>query len=219
MYSFCGREAEGAIWYGQKDTKSLDRDLNLKPEDLLAAYAAGVFPMADPEENDQIFWYAPDPRAILPLDGFRIARSLRSRIRKRTYTVSMDSAFSDVIKQCANRSETWISEDIIRTYEAVYEMGYAHSVESWLEGRLVGGLYGVTIKGAFFGESMFSVETDASKVALVHLVETLKAGGFQLLDIQFLTDHLSQFGAVEISRSEYEQKLEQALQTNATWNQ
>ncbi len=180
---------------------------------------AGVFPMADPDEDNQIFWYAPDPRAIIPLERFTISRSLRARLRQKKYRVTIDTVFSDVIRNCANRSETWISEEIIQAYEAVFRMGYAHSVESWLDNRLVGGLYGVSIGGAFFGESMFSIEVDASKVALVHLVETMRAGGFVLLDIQFITDHMSSFGAVEISRDKYEEFLEQALRINTTWNQ
>lgn len=194
----------------------------LRPSVLLHAYRAGLFPMADPDEDDRIYWYAPDPRAILPLDGLRVTRSLRQRIRRGTFSVTVDRAFEHVIAACAEpapgREQTWISDEIRWAYSALYHAGYAHSVECWNErGRLVGGLYGVKLGGAFFGESMFSRETDASKVALVHLVERMRAGGFTLLDVQLQNPHLQRLGAIEISREAYEKRLAAALDVSADW--
>lgn len=188
----------------------------LSPDRLLLAYQVGIFPMADDE--GEIRWFAPDPRAIIPLDGFRVSRSLRTAVRRGIYEVHVNRAFDEVMAACARREEgTWISDDIRIAYGALHRLGFAHSVESWKDGRLVGGLYGVAVGGAFFGESMFHRATDASKVALVHLVERLRRRGFVLLDIQFMTEHLSQFGAVEIPRSEYERRLRGAIQLARTF--
>lgn len=178
--------------------------------------------MADPDDGNRIYWYAPDPRAVLPLDGLRVSRSLRQRIRRKTFTVTVDRAFERVIAACAapapGREETWISDEIRWAYTALHRAGYAHSVECWnADAELAGGLYGVRLGGAFFGESMFSRETDASKVALVHLVDRLRAGGFTLLDIQMQTDHLARMGAVEIPREVYERRLASALDEVGNW--
>ncbi len=188
----------------------------LTPEILLHAYRIGYFPMADPDEDDAVYWYAPDPRAILPLDGFRASRSLRQRLRRGTYSVTTDRAFERVIEACAapapGREQTWISAEVEAAYTSLHHQGAAHSVECWDEsGALAGGLYGVAIGGAFFGESMFSHATDASKVALAHLVEHLVARGFMLLDVQMHTDHLARMGVIEISREAYEDRLATAL--------
>jgi leucyl/phenylalanyl-tRNA--protein transferase len=189
----------------------------LTPEVLLYAYRKGLFPMADPESADEIGWYAPDPRGILPLDGFHAPKNLDKLIRRQVFEVVSDRGFDAVIRACAARGSTWISEEIIQAYGALYRLGYAHSVEAWRAGELVGGLYGVALGGAFFGESMFHRERDASKVALWHLVAWLRQGGFVLLDVQYLTTHLAQFGAVEIPRAAYERRLRQALRVSAQW--
>lgn len=179
---------------------------NLAPERLLAAYAGGIFPMGD--ETGRVHWLAPDSRAILDLDGFQVSRSLRSVCRRGTYEITINAAFAEVLGCCADRPEgTWITRDIVEAYTRLHDLGYAHSVETWADGELAGGLYGVSLGGAFFGESMFHSKTDASKVALVALVEWMRRRGFVLLDIQFMTDHLRQFGAVELSRAEYERRL------------
>ena len=167
--------------------------------------------MADSRDGRRIRWYAPDPRAVFPLDTFHVPRSLRRTLRKSEFEVTVDADFPGVIRACAGREETWISAEIERAYTELHRLGLAHSVETWRQGRLVGGLYGVALGGAFFGESMFSRKTDASKVALVALVEHLRARGFVLLDIQYLTEHLARFGAVEIPRAEYERRLAEAL--------
>lgn len=184
--------------------------IELRPENLLAAYAVGIFPMAD--DDGTLQWFAPDPRAIIELTTFKPSRSLRQRMKRGELTVTVDQRFDTVMRCCANRPDgTWISEEIIEAYCALHDLGYAHSVETMLEDRLVGGLYGVTIGGAFFGESMFHLETDASKVALAKLVERLKDRDYVLLDVQFMTDHLRRHGAVEISRQAYEQRLADAI--------
>ena len=177
---------------------------------VVAAYRNGYFPMADPRTGI-VSWYSPDPRAVIPLDEFRISRSLRQRIAKRTFTIHVNRSFDNVIRACAEREDTWISEEIIRVYGALHHEGLAHSVESWHEGVLVGGLYGVAIGGAFFGESMFSRMTDASKVALAFLVDRLKEKGFTLLDTQFINEHIRQFGTREIPRSTYLVLLRKSL--------
>ena len=194
----------------------------LTPELLLYAYEHGLFPMADPDENDRVYWYAPDPRAVLPLDAFHIPKSLERVVRQGRFRVTVDRAFESVMRACAapgmGRESTWISEEFVRTYAALHQRGFAHSVECWEEGVLAGGLYGVVLGGAFFGESMFHRVRDASKVALVHLVERLKVGGFILLDTQMTTDHLARFGVVEIPRVVYERRLEEALRMRADWH-
>jgi leucyl/phenylalanyl-tRNA---protein transferase len=183
----------------------------IDPDDLLEAYRNSFFPMADPRTG-VISWYSPDPRAIVPLEGFRVPRSLRRIIQKGIFSIRLDTAFRSVIEACAEREQTWISREIIVGYANLHKEGFAHSVESWMDGQLVGGLYGVSIGGAFFGESMFSRITNASKVALVSLVEILRARRFRILDTQFMNEHVRQFGAIEVSRSVYRAALADALQ-------
>ncbi len=165
--------------------------------------------MAD-SRTGPIHWYSPDPRAIIPLDTFNISRSLRQTIKKHIFEIRINTTFEEVMRACANRNDTWISEEILQSYVALHKLGFAHSVETWKDGKLVGGLYGVALGAAFFGESMFSRSRDASKVVLVHLVERLRTKEFELLDTQFTTPHLLQFGTIEISRKEYLQRLKQA---------
>ena len=194
----------------------------LTTELLLSAYCSGLFPMADPDDDDRISWYAPDPRAILPLDGLHISKSLARTVRQGKFEISVDRAFENVMRMCAEsapgRETTWISEELIGAYTELHERDYAHSVECRRDGELAGGLYGVAIGGAFFAESMFSRSRDASKVALAHLVERLQAGRFVLLDVQMNTPHLARLGAVVISRSAYEIRLARALTVSADWN-
>ena len=186
---------------------------DLVPEILLPAYASGIFPMAD--ENDELFWLAPDPRAIIPLDAFKVSRSLRSTVRRKVFEMTVNRAFDCVLKACAERDEgTWISGEIKEAYATLHQMGFAHSVEAWNGDELAGGLYGVAIGGAFFGESMFHRKPDASKVAMVHLVERLCDRGFTLLDVQFTNDHLRSFGAIEIPKAEYDRRLKEAVAAN-----
>lgn len=194
-----------------------DQIKQLTPEIVLRGYQVGVFPMADDRRGNTIGWYAPDPRAILPLDGFHVPSNLQKTVDRGVFDVCTDRAFEDVIRACAARTSTWISEEIIRVYTDLHRSGFAHSVECRLEGELVGGLYGVSIGGAFFGESMFYRESNASKVALVHLVDRMRAGGFMLLDTQYSTPHLEQFGVVEIPRAEYEHRLDAAISRSAEW--
>lgn len=187
--------------------------LILEPQWLLYAYSQGIFPMAD--DDGTILWFDPDPRAIMPLERFHVPRRLERTVKQEVFDVHVNRDFRQVMEACASagpdRESTWISDEIIDAYHALHRLGYAHSVEVWQEGELAGGLYGVAINSFFAGESMFSFKRDASKVALVHLVRRLKERGFLLLDIQFLTKHLEQFGAVEISRGEYKLRLQQAL--------
>lgn len=191
----------------------------LTPALLLRAYAAGIFPMAESADEAQLFWVDPERRGILPLEDFHLPRRLARRLRNGPFEVTCDRDFAAVIEGCAaptpDRPKTWINGEIARLYEALHRQGHAHSVETWLDGALVGGLYGVAMGAVFFGESMFSRATDASKVALAHLVARLKMGGFRLLDTQFLTAHLVQFGAIEISRAAYQRRLQRALQAEA----
>ena len=189
---------------------------DLTPDLLLRAYANGVFPMGD-DDTGVVRWYAPDPRAHLPLDAFHVPHNLRRRVRRREFEVTADHAFTNVIEACADRVRTWITPRIIRVYTELHERGYAHSVECWQDGELAGGLYGVALKGAFFGESMFFRVSNASKVALVHLVRQLRAGGFTLLDTQYSTEHLERFGVTTIPRSAFEQKLIRALDREPDW--
>ncbi|HMQ16958.1 MAG TPA: leucyl/phenylalanyl-tRNA--protein transferase [Phycisphaerae bacterium] len=188
----------------------------IAPELVLQAYCAGAFPMAD--HRGRIRWFSPDPRCIIELDRFHVPRTLRKTVRRGVFELRSDTAFAEVIAACAERGEgTWISPRIIRLYTALHAMGFAHSVEAWKDGRLAGGLYGVAIGGAFFGESMFHRVTDASKVALVALVQRLRERGFGLLDNQWLTPHLARFGAVEIPREEYLRRLGHALELPVQW--
>jgi len=174
----------------------------IEPHLLIKAYETGFFPMAD-SRRGPIRWYSPDPRAIIPLDGLKISRSLRQAINKNIFRITVDTAFEEVMRHCAERTDTWISEEVIQSYLNLHNIGNAHSIETWKEEVLAGGLYGVSIGSAFFGESMFSVVRDASKVALVYLVDRLRIAGYQLLDTQFMTPHLRRLGAVAISRTEY----------------
>jgi len=192
------------------------------PSDLLlAAYASGWFPMADDE--GQLSWYSPDPRGIIPLDAFHASSRLMRVVRRGAFRIAVNTAFGEVIRACAEAERdagdtgTWISEEIIESYVALHELGYAHSVEAWSGDRLVGGLYGVALGGAFFGESMFHRATDASKVALVALVDRLRSRGFALLDTQWVTAHLEQFAATEIPRSEYLRMLDASLRIDASF--
>ena len=188
----------------------------LDPALVVNAYTQGIFPMAGLDGN--IHWYAPDPRAILEHENLHVSRSLRATIRKGIYEVRMDSAFEAVMRNCAAREETWINEVFITTYTWLYYAGLAHSVEAWHSGVLVGGLYGVSLGGAFMGESMFSRATDASKICLVALVGHLKARGYMLHDTQFLTPHLATLGVTEVPRIVYEHRLRQALRLKCSWN-
>jgi leucyl/phenylalanyl-tRNA---protein transferase len=183
--------------------------------DLLACYARGVFPMADAREDERVFLIDPERRGVIPLDGFHVAHRLARTVRVEPFEVRTDTAFRRVVQACAEagpgRLETWINHPIEDLYVQLHEQGFAHTVECWAGGELVGGVYGVSLNGAFFGESMFSRARDASKVALVHLVARLIAGGYRLLDAQFMTAHLSQFGAVELSRRDYHRRLAAAM--------
>ena len=176
---------------------------------LLEAYSNGIFPMAG--DGGNIEWFSPDPRGIVPLDAFHVPHGLKRTLRKGLFEVRIDHAFEAVMRACAERSETWISEEIVASYVNLHRLGYAHSVEAWHQGQLAGGLYGVSLYGAFFGESMFHRETDASKVALAALVERMRERGYQLLDTQYVTPHLQTFGAVEIPRARYLRLLRHAL--------
>ncbi len=190
----------------------------LTPELLLRAYAEGLFPMAERRDDPTLYWVSPEKRGVIPLSGFHVSRRLARTVRSDRFAVSFDHAFVDVLQACAGaRDETWINAEILRLYTALHVAGYAHSVECRLDGALVGGLYGVSLGGAFFGESMFSLARDASKVALVHLVAQLIRSGFVLLDAQFLTAHLAQFGTQEIAREVYLARLNEALNARAHW--
>ena len=181
----------------------------IAPELLLNAYAQGIFPMGMPEGD--LAWFSPDPRGVLPLEHFHLPHGLARALKKNRFEMRCNTAFEEVMRACAQREETWIDEEILRSYLELHRLGFAHSVEAWREGRLAGGLYGVTLGGAFFGESMFHRETDASKVALHALVERLRARGFALLDLQWVTPHLAGFGAVEIPRRDYLKQLRAAI--------
>jgi leucyl/phenylalanyl-tRNA--protein transferase len=191
----------------------------ITPKILLQAYTIGIFPMAEAAEDNALYWVEPDERGIIPLRGLRISQSLRKQVRKQSFEIRIDSAFSEVIEACAaktkNRKSTWINERICKLYTQLHKMGHCHSVECWQDGKLVGGLYGVKIGAAFFGESMFSRVTDASKVALVHLVARLNAGGFQLLDAQFMNPHLKTLGAIVMSKADYKELLPTAIAASA----
>ena len=193
----------------------------LKPELLLQAYAVGVFPMAETRDDSRLFFVDPDHRGILPLDDFHIPRRLARTLRQGKFTIRYNHDFASVLQLCAeaapDRPNTWINLEIERLYNVLHERGQCHSVECWQEGKLVGGLYGVALGGAFFGESMFSRARDASKIALCYLVARLRAGGFVLLDTQFITDHLAQFGTIEVARPVYKQQLQAAISTAATF--
>jgi len=190
----------------------------ITPDILLRAYAAGIFPMAERRDDPSIHWIDPKRRGIIPLNRFHISRSLRRRLLRPDYAIRTDSDFSGVVQGCAGRDETWINDDIFSLYLALHRAGYAHSLEVWDADALIGGVYGVALGAAFFGESMFSRRRDASKVALAWLVDRLRAGGFTLFDTQFQTAHLASLGAVEISRAEYRTLLAAALRKTATFD-
>jgi leucyl/phenylalanyl-tRNA--protein transferase len=194
---------------------SEDTSDTLTPELLLHAYSLGLFPMAEHRDDPEIFWVDPRRRGIVPLDRFHISRSLARRIRRGDYRVTVDADFAGVMDGCAEREETWINAEIRRLYEALHRMGRAHSLEVWMDGILAGGVYGVTLGAAYFGESMFSRRTDASKIALAYLVDRLRLAGFRLFDTQFLTPHLASLGGVEISRAEYQRRLRDAVRHSA----
>ena len=191
----------------------------ITPQVLLKAYSVGVFPMAESADDPSLYWIEPDERGVLPLNDFHISRSLKKSVRHARFEIRIDTAFEQVMKHCAektgDRKDTWINARILRLYGQLHKMGCCHSVESWRDGELVGGLYGVRLGAAFFGESMFARATDASKVALVHLVARLNFGGFKLLDAQFVNDHLKQFGCFKVPKKEYRPILDAATEADA----
>ena len=197
-------------------------DIEITPELIIRAYQAGIFPMSEDATDDDIFWVSPELRGILPLDGFRLSTSLRKAIRKSGFTIKVDTDFEAIIEGCAtvgaDRETTWINRTIRNVYGELFRRGVAHTVEVWDGGDLVGGLYGLAIGAAFFGESMFHRRTNASKMAMAHLVERLIAGGFVLLDTQFVTDHLESLGGIEIPRAVYEERLAAALLRDGDWS-
>lgn len=196
-------------------------DIEVTPELIVRAYSAGIFPMAEDAEDEDLFWVSPELRGILPLDGFHASKSLRKAMRKSGWDIRVDTEWDGIIEGCAtvgdDRATTWINGTIRAVYGELFRRGVAHTVEVWDGADLVGGLYGLAIGGAFFGESMFHRRTDASKMAMAHLVDRLNAGGFQLLDTQFVTPHLASLGGIEILRADYEDRLAQALTVNGNW--
>lgn len=190
--------------------------VDITPQVLLKAYACGIFPMAESADDAALYWIEPERRGILPLDQLHISRTLARTIRRQRFEIRIDTDFEQVIDGCAaprpGRRSTWINGRIRELYGELFQVGFCHTVETWRDGRLIGGLYGVSLGGAFFGESMFSRQSDASKVALVYLTARLIAGGYSLLDTQFVTEHLGRFGAQEVTRREYHRRLEHALQ-------
>lgn len=192
-----------------------DDEPTITPELVLHAYASGIFPMAEHRDDPEVFWVEPRRRGIIPLDGFHISRSLARRIRQGRYEITIDTAFDAVMDACADRPETWINDQIRSLYSQLHAMGRAHSLEVWQDGQLAGGVYGLAIGAAFFGESMFSRRRDASKIALAWLVDRLRRAGFTLLDTQFITPHLASLGAIEVSRADYRRRLDAALSRSA----
>lgn len=190
----------------------------LTPDLLLSAYRGGVFPMSESRDSPDVFWVDPRHRGILPLDGFHISRSLAKTLRRASYEVTFDTAFGAVVAGCADRDETWINAPIFDLYQTLHAQNDAHAIEIWQHGKLVGGVYGVTIGAAFFGESMFSTARDASKVALAYLVDRLRSGGFRLFDTQFITPHLASLGVIEIPRVVYRKMLKEAVSLTADFN-
>ncbi|TNF20722.1 MAG: leucyl/phenylalanyl-tRNA--protein transferase [Rhodobacteraceae bacterium] len=189
----------------------------LDPALMLQAYAAGIFPMAESRDDPEVFWVDPRRRGIIPLDGFRISRSLARSLRRVPHQVRINTAFAEVMEACADRAETWINPPIFTTFQRLHATGHAHSLEIWDGAALIGGVYGLALGGAFCGESMFSRRTDASKMALAYLVDRLNLGGFTLFDTQFLTDHLASLGGVEITRATYRARLRRALDLPASF--
>jgi leucyl/phenylalanyl-tRNA--protein transferase len=206
-----------ARFHGSLDemTTFTDLSLDITPQVLLKAYAVGIFPMAESADDPGLFWIEPERRGIIPLDSFHVPRRLSRTVRQAAFEIRIDNNFNAVIDGCAapgrGRQRTWINARIRRLYSDLFDLGHCHTVEAWQDGELAGGLYGVSIGAAFFGESMFTRADDASKVALVHLVDRLKAGGYKLLDAQFITDHLRRFGAIEVNRRAYQKLLDQAI--------
>lgn len=196
--------------------------IEITPELILRAYRAGIFPMAEDAADEDLFWVSPDQRGIMPLDGFHLSKSLRKSMRRSGFAIRVDTDWDGIIEGCAtvgeDRDSTWINGSIRRVYGELFRRGVAHTVEVWDGTELVGGLYGLAIGAAFFGESMFHRRTDASKMAMAHLVERLNAGGFVLLDTQFLTAHLASLGGIEIPREEYEERLAEALLLEGDWH-
>ena len=193
----------------------MEDPLPLTAEALVYAYASGVFPMA--EETGEILWYSPDPRAIIPIDSYKSAKSLKPIINQKRFEIRVNTSFEQVMRNCAlpraTEDETWISEELVQAYTSLHKMGLAHSVEAWQDGILVGGLYGVALGGAFFGESMFSLVSNSSKVAFHYLVQILREQNYSLLDSQFMNDNVLRYGAIEIPRSEYKKRLAKALKS------
>lgn len=190
----------------------------IPPEALISAYAQGIFPMAESRNSDDVNWYTASKRGIIPLDEFHISKNIRRLIRQEKFEVKVDTKFRDVVLGCANRESTWINDLIVNSYDVLNQAGNAHSVEIYLEGELVGGLYGVHIKSAFFGESMFKTAPEADKVALYYCHKILEENGFKLWDTQFYIDHLAQFGCIEIDASEYEEILKEAINEKSEFN-
>ncbi|MCE1188099.1 MAG: leucyl/phenylalanyl-tRNA--protein transferase [Ignavibacteria bacterium] len=200
-----------------KKSKNLSPDSFLDPENMIKLYALGAFPMAEDKDSEIINWYMPEVRTIIPLDNFNLPRSLRTFMKRNEYTVTFDTQFEKVIMSCRDRDESWISPKLVDSYKELFKMGYLHSVEIWINEKLVGGLYGISFKGAFFGESMFSNAPQASKIALTELVKHLNEKEFLLLDVQYQTDHLEMFGATQISIEEYNQILRRAHRQEVTF--
>ena len=206
-----------------QSSDKISNQSSLTPANIIKAYSIGIFPMAENHSDKNIFWIDPEKRGILPLECLHVSKSLRKTLRREHFHVTYNHNFDHIIKECARlsstRSETWINQEIIEAYTDLHKMGYAHSVECWKKDKIVGGLYGISLGGAFFGESMFSRESNASKISLVHLVALLKDRGFVLLDTQFTTDHLEKMGVIEISRKTYHKKLQYALLKSASFCQ
>ncbi|MEO8207148.1 MAG: leucyl/phenylalanyl-tRNA--protein transferase [Chthoniobacterales bacterium] len=191
-----------------------NQNVQVPPEILLKAYRMGIFPMGG---EDELTWFSPDPRGIIPLDTFHLPHGLRRSLQAKNWQIRVDTRFEEVMQSCAKRSETWIDDCILRSYLELHALGHAHSIETWLDDKLVGGLYGVQVGAAFFGESMFHRATDASKIALFALASILRAHAFELLDIQWTTDHLKQFGAIDIPRRNYLTRLKSAVEKQVSF--
>ena len=192
-------------------------DISLAPETLIRAYCNGIFPMAEGKDTNKIFWISPEVRGVIPLNKFHISKSLRRSIVKRDYKIKINTDFLGVIKNCADRSESWINSDILKAYSDLFNLGFCHSIEVWDNDDLIGGIYGLAIKRAFFGESMFSKRSNASKIALAYLVSRLKYGGFLLFDVQFQSEHLKTLGAIEVLKANYRDLLRNALEGDANF--
>lgn len=192
-------------------------DIPLAPETLIRAYCNGIFPMAEGKDTNKIFWISPEVRGVIPLNKFHISKSLRRSIVKRDYNIKINTDFLGVIKNCADRPESWINSDILKAYSNLFNLGFCHSIEVWDNDDLIGGIYGLAIKRAFFGESMFSKRSNASKIALAYLVSRLKYGGFLLFDVQFQSEHLKTLGAIEVLKANYQDLLKNALEGDANF--